>query len=219
MAVSEHDFEPIRGLPGELPKGESLVWQGAPDWWALAIRAFHVRSVTIYFGVLMAWRGVASVMGGADGISALQAALGLAPIALLAVALLVGLAALTAQTTVYTITNRRLVVRFGIALPKAINLPFAIIEGATLRNNGGDNGDIAVTLLRPNKVAYVLLWPHVRPWKLSRPQPSLRAIPNASAVALQLGHALKAVHGERGVVHTPTQSPEPTAPKGALSPA
>jgi Bacterial PH domain len=219
MAVSEHDFEPIRGLPGELPKGETLIWQGAPDWWALAIRAFHIRSVTIYFGVLMAWRGGAAVMGGADGIAALQAALGLAPVAVFAVLLLMGLAALTARTTVYTITSRRIVLRFGIALPKAVNLPFSIIEGATLRSNGGDNGDIAVTLIRPNKVAYFLLWPHVRPWKLSRPQPSLRAIPNASYVALQLGHALKAVHGETGVVHTPASPPEPKAHQGALSPA
>ena len=48
--MSEHDFEPIRGLPGPLPEGETILWQGAPDWRVLAVQAFHVRAVAIYFG-------------------------------------------------------------------------------------------------------------------------------------------------------------------------
>lgn len=26
----EHDFEAVRGLPGALPQGERIVWQGPP---------------------------------------------------------------------------------------------------------------------------------------------------------------------------------------------
>ena len=33
----------------------------------------------------------------------------------------------SARTTVYTITNRRVVMRFGIALPMTLNLPFTLI--------------------------------------------------------------------------------------------
>ena len=207
--MTEHEFEPVRGLPGELPRGETMLWQGAPDWWSLAQRAFHMRTVAHYFGLLMVWRGGSAAMAGQDTVGALQAALGL----------LAGLAFMTARTTVYSITNQRIVLRFGFALPKAINIPFAIVESATLKTNSDGSGDLGVTLSQPNKVAYLLIWPHARPWKVTRPQPSMRAIPDAAAVATQLMHALKSVHGERGVVHTPATPIHETAPQGVLSPA
>ncbi|MFT6571624.1 MAG: hypothetical protein ACJAWY_003349, partial [Sphingomonas echinoides] len=28
--MTEHDYEPIPGLPGLLPKDERILWQGAP---------------------------------------------------------------------------------------------------------------------------------------------------------------------------------------------
>jgi hypothetical protein len=217
--VSEHDFEPIRGLPGDLPKGETLLWQGAPNWWSLARRAFHIRTVALYFGCLMAWRfGSDVVLAGATPDAALQSALGLAPVAVAALALLAFLALLTARTTVYTITSKRIVLRFGVALPKAINIPFALIESASLKNNSDSTGDIGVTLTKTNKIAYLLLWPHARPWKLTHPQPSMRAVPKAAAVAAQLGIALKAVHADGVVTHIPAPAPE-AAPHGALSAA
>ncbi len=42
-------FEPIRGLPEMPPEGERILWQGSPDWRALAWRVFHIREVTFYF--------------------------------------------------------------------------------------------------------------------------------------------------------------------------
>ncbi|MBY0568748.1 MAG: PH domain-containing protein [Hyphomonadaceae bacterium] len=218
--MSEHDFEPVRGLPGNLPKGERLIWQGAPDWWPLAQRAFHVRSVSIYFGVLMAWRGVATALEGASPLASIQSGLHVAPIAIAAITLLCGLALLTARTTVYTITSKRVVLRFGVAIPKAINLPFTIIENAALKGFSDKTGDLALTLSAPNKVAYFLLWPHARPWKLARPEPTMRAVADATVVAARLAEALKAAHGERGAILTPVQTPEPAAaPQAALSPA
>lgn len=217
--MSEHDFEPVRGLPGNLPAGERLLWQGAPAWWPLAQRAFHVRSVSGYFGLLMAWRGFAAFLDGATALGALQAALYVAPVALAALALLCGLAVLTARTSVYTITTKRVVLRFGIAMPKAINIPFAIIESAALKGFGDKTGDLALTLTAPNKINYFLLWPHARPWKLASPQPTMRAVANASVVAARLADALKAAHGERGALVAPAPSAEAAAQQTALSPA
>ncbi|MDX2276568.1 MAG: photosynthetic complex putative assembly protein PuhB [Hyphomonadaceae bacterium] len=218
--MSEHDFEPVRGLPGNLPAGERLLWQGAPDWWPLAQRAFHVRSVSVYFALLMAWRGVAAFLDGATALNALQAALYVAPAAIIALALLCGLAALMARTTVYTITTKRVVLRFGVAMPKAINIPFTIIESAALKSFSDKTGDLALTLTAPNKINYFLLWPHARPWKLANTQPAMRAVANASVVAAQLADALKAAHGERGQVISPAPAAEPVAaPQAALSPA
>jgi hypothetical protein len=218
--MSEHDFEPVRGLPGELPAGERLLWQGAPDWLALGLRAFHMSSVAIYFAILLVWRGAATLATGATPGAALEAALQILPVAAIALGLLAGLAALTARTTVYTITTKRIVMRFGVAMPKAINIPFAIVETAALKAHADRSGDLAITLTAPNKINYFLLWPHARPWRLSNPEPTLRAIPDAARVAALLGDALKAVHGDRAALAPiPAPSAPAHAPDAAMSPA
>ena len=62
----EHDFEAVRGLPEPLPPGETLLWQGAPDWRVLARHGFHLRQLVGYFGVILALR-FATMWGPVDG--------------------------------------------------------------------------------------------------------------------------------------------------------
>ena len=45
---SEHDTEPVLGLPAPLPPGETLLWQGSPRWWSLALDAYRVRALAFY---------------------------------------------------------------------------------------------------------------------------------------------------------------------------
>jgi len=188
--MSEHDFEPIRGLPGELPKGEDILWQGAPNWLTLAQNAFHIRAVAAYFAVMLVWRAGVAVANGEAPIKAVEAAAMVTPLALLALGILAFFAWLNSATTVYTVTNRRVVMRFGAAIPKAINIPFTIIDGAAMKPLGGGKGDLALTLKAPNKIAFLNLWPHARPWRVTAPQPTFRGIPDAAAVAAILASAL-----------------------------
>jgi hypothetical protein len=202
--VSEHDFEPIRGLPGDLPEGETILWQGAPNWLILAEQAFHLRAVAAYFALMLVWRTAGAVIGGeAPGAAALAAA-SVTPIAHVALGILAFLGWLNSRTTVYTITNRRVVMRFGAAIPKAFNIPFGIIESAALKPLGKGNGDLALALVAPNKIAFLHLWPHARPWRLAAPQPTLRALTNAQAAADILATAMQARVGiERARVEAP----------------
>ena len=64
--LNEYETEPVRGLPERLPAGETILWQGAPRWGALARRAFHVRKIALYFAILLAWLVYADI---ADGIA------------------------------------------------------------------------------------------------------------------------------------------------------
>jgi hypothetical protein len=98
----------------------------------------------------------------------------------------------------YTITDRRVVMRIGVALPVTFNIPFSVISGAGLRDLGGGRGDIALRLLDGNRIAYLVLWPHVRPWRLNATEPMLRAIPDAQKVAMILSDALAAELGRTG---------------------
>jgi hypothetical protein len=187
-------------LPGRLPAGERILWQGAPNWLALAVSAYFAGPVAIWFLLLMAWRGYTaySATGGDAAIAALSVA-GLLPVAVAGLGLIFFVAYLSARTTVYTITNRRVVLRIGIALPKAINIPFRVIAAAALRERMGTTGDIPLELKGPDRIGYAHLWPHVRPWRLKLPEPMLRAIPEAAAVARLLSAALRDSVGQMTV--------------------
>jgi hypothetical protein len=189
--MSEYDFEPIRGLPGVPPAGETILWQGAPNWWTLAREAFHIGAAAAYLAAMLAWRAASGMAGGESVAKALFTALSVAPIALAGLGMLAFLAWLNARTTVYTITSRRVVFRFGAALTKSINFPFGIIETGALKVLPGGAGDLALTLKAPNKIAFLQLWPHARPWRLTAPQPTLRCIPNAREIADLLAGAMR----------------------------
>ncbi|MCU0812839.1 MAG: PH domain-containing protein [Burkholderiaceae bacterium] len=207
-AEPEHDHEPVHGLPEVLPAGERIVWQGAPHWQRLAIDALHVRKVLVYFGLLIAWR-VADVLGGGGGaVDALLAAAWTLPLAAIAVGLLMLIAWLMARSTVYTLTNRRVVMRVGVVLSISFNLPLARIARADLRCHADGTGDISLALAGPERIAYLHLWPHARPWHVRRPQPTLRALPHARSVAAKLADALAAAAG---------QARQPLAAAGTLA--
>lgn len=188
--MSDHHAESVRGLPAELPPGEQLLWQGAPNWQVLARRAFHVRKLAGYFGALVLWHvGDGVVSGQTLAVAARGAALPLA-LALAALAIVAGLAYLNARCTVYTVTSRRVVIRTGVALPVTINLPFRMIDGAQLRLYAGGVGDIPLQLSAAERIGYLVTWPSVRPWRVTRTEPMLRAIDGAAAVGELLGEAL-----------------------------
>lgn len=185
----EHDFDAERGLPEPLPNGERLLWQGSPDWPALARRAFHARKLTVYFAALLALRAAFVLSGGGSVGEAMVAVLWLVPLAAAGLGIVLTLAWLSARTTVYTITDRRVVMRIGIVLTVAFNLPLARLATAAVRLDKDGTGDIPLALAGTDRIAYLHLWPHVRPWRVARPEPMLRSVPDAARVAQLLGEA------------------------------
>lgn len=190
--VTEHGLEPVPGLPGRLPEGETLLWQGRPAWRLLARRALHLHGIAAYFLLLAVWRGATIAADGGSTAdiaagAALLIALGAVPIGFLAF-----YAWIAARVTVYSITTRRVVMRVGVALPVTINLPFALIEAASLARQPDGSGDIALRMVPGQRVSWIMLWPHLRPWRFARPEPMLRGLVDAEAVAQILGRALAA---------------------------
>jgi hypothetical protein len=185
--VSDHDGEPIPGLPAALPEGETILWQGAPDWRTLARRAFHVRLLAGYFALLIGWR-IALVLGDTT-VPAIDALAGPVILALIAVGLVCILAFLTARSTIYTITSRRLVVRSGIALPMTVNYPYTVLTAVELNEFADGYGDVSIDLMRKERIGFLLNWPHVRPWHINHPQPTLRSIAASRVVGELLADA------------------------------
>ncbi len=183
----EFDWEPTPGLPARLPLGENIVWQGSPHWWQLAQHAFHVNKIALYFAI-MVFLDFFSVYK--TGITADAVMSGPALTLLLSIAalsILIGLAWLTSTVTIYTLTNKRILIRFGIAIQLTLDIPLSQIVSADMTQKRRGHGDIALTLVKKKRTSYFVLWPHVRPWRFGHPQPMLRSIPNVESVALQLG--------------------------------
>ena len=145
-------------LPADVPPGERILWHGRPRWMSLARRAYRADFVAAYFVALTVW----SVWATADAGWSVGAA---------APALKTlghgrggarhhrGLSYLSARTTLYVVTSRRLVLKVGIALPIFINIPFKDIGSAAARVHGDGTGDIPVALRKGRRIGYWMLWP------------------------------------------------------------
>jgi hypothetical protein len=185
----EYEFEPQFGLPERLPSDEFIVWQGSPDVAALAYSAFHFKKLALYFAVLIVVCAWPALEQGAGFMAVLSAIKWIAPLAVIGLATVWTLAYFTARTTVYTVTNKRVVMRLGIVLTVSFNLPFMQIASADVRMVQNGFGDITLALKGADRIGWVHLWPSVRPWRIAKPEPTLRAVPDVQWVAEKLRDA------------------------------
>lgn len=218
MSHDDFAFEPIPGLPEHLPEGERILWQGSPRWTGLAKHALHHRKVMGYCLILLAWVAASGFAEGPTIAAVVQKLAG--PVAMVAVlfAIIQGLAFWLARSTIYTITDRRVVMRFGIVLPMTINLPFKMIASASLRQHGDGSGDIPLALAGSDRIAWLHLWPHARPWRFKTPEPMLRDIQSVGHVATLLAEAMvKALPEGRASILGDGKTDRPAAGSGQRS--
>jgi Bacterial PH domain len=209
----EHEWEAAPGLPAPLPRGERVLWQGAPDWRQLALHAFHVRKIGLYFALMLGVQAAYLLGEGASG-GALWRPLSVSVLtASLALGMLAGVAWFAGRTALYTLTDKRVIMRVGIVLTLTFNLPYKRIAAASLRRYGRRSLDIALQLYPQDRIGWFHLWPHQRAWHLSHPQPTLRCLPEGEAVSALLMQQWQRVHAGEAVVTA--DSAEAAAPAAA----
>lgn len=206
MSHDDFAFEKVKGLPGVPPKGESILWQGAPSPYALLRDALMLRWVVGYFAVLAVWRFAASLTEMSPGVAALTA-LPMIGLGLVTVAILYAVAWVQAKAAVYTITTHRVAMRTGAALQVTFNLPYTQIGNINMDLRKDGTGTIALQISGDSKVSYLVAWPHVRPWRIAETEPALRCIPDAERVARLLADAAETRLAQPQVVRTETQAP------------
>jgi hypothetical protein len=207
MSHDDFAFEHAPGLPAPLPRGETVLWQGRPATFRLAVEAFGLNWLAFYFAVVIAWR--ASVGFGLGGIAgAFAYGLPYVGLALAAAAVVLVLAWAQARATVYTLTTARVVMRVGAALSVTLQVPFNQIASAGLDLRRGGTGTIAIRTRDGAQLGYAVLWPHVRPWAMRDPEPALRCIPDAARVAGLLAEAAE-TRVSQPVIAGPVPMPVP----------
>lgn len=191
----DYNFTGVRELPGRLPDGERILWQGAPRWTSLFRRAFHGRTIAIYFALLIGSRGAAVMLDGGGVVDALTAMSYLLPLAVLGLGMMALIAWLMARATWYTITSRRVLMRAGVVLEITFNFPYSVIDSAGLKLHAEGTGDIPLRFTDSNSIAYAHLWPHVRPWRFRHTEPMLRSVESPREVATLLAQAIAQATG------------------------
>lgn len=190
-----------------LAPGENVVWAGRPSWRRVALDAMHLRGIAAYFGLLFVLDAYQAWMKAIPLAQALHDSVPLGAITGLTFGILAAIAYLVSRSR-YTITDRRVILRYGIALPATLSIPMSQIASTAVAVNGDRSADIALVLKEGNRMPYLKLWPHARAWHVTRPQPMLRGLAQGDAVATILARALQAAEGGR-IAPAPRRTVEP----------
>ena len=209
---------PHPGLPGRLPENEHVIWQGAPHWRNFARNVFYSRIVVAYFGIVMLVLMGISILDGGDWREAAKAAIPVIFFALITIGILSILAWIGARATIYTVTNRRVVMRIGAAFSKSVDIPFKVIESVQLKSSPAGLGNISIKLKAGNSIPYFFIWPHARPWRFREAEPMLRAVDDVEAIAKILVEQLEAVKNQNldELRQGPEENPDLAANKSTM---
>ncbi|MEL6360518.1 MAG: photosynthetic complex putative assembly protein PuhB [Pseudomonadota bacterium] len=184
--------EPIKGLPAMPPKGERVIWQGKPDPRQFVLDVVHPRAIAGYIIAFSIVRLALSMPQSGFGVGLAADFLLQLMITLCAAFIVCGLIAYAmARASIYTITNKRIVLRFGAALRKYTNVPFSKISAVDLRETPSGMGTISFSINDKKALGLLKLWPHVRMRRKNGAEPVFRQIPDARTVAFLLADTMK----------------------------
>jgi len=175
-------FEAPKNILDAIPNGESILWKGRPSLWGFSWNLFGLKWITLYLSMLSivsVARFFASDFYTAFYVDFLPFFLS----GIFASIILIGLAATQTYSTVYIITENRVIIKTGAALSFLISMPFKKIKEVNLQKRGASIGTISFELLSEKRVPYISCWPSVRPWKFKRTQPAFSCIGSVDKVA------------------------------------
>ena len=195
-------------LPADLPPGERVLWFGRPEPVSLWRRAYRADWISVWFVGIAAWNfaSLAQSYGALAGFVSALRTLGFGAAAL---AIIAALAWASARTTLYVVTERRIIVKSGLALPMFINVPFKQIVAASVRSYADGTGEVTVGVVEGERIPYLALWPSARPLRFARPEPALRCIADPRRVAETIARALAEASGQSLPTRAPAKAVEP----------
>lgn len=179
----------------DLPPDETLLWSAQPKSSAFVRRAFHLKALTMYFALVVGFTSIGALSSAAEMKVLLGSLLWQLSLGGIVLVILSVLGHFYAKSTIYALTNKRFVIRSGLALPSVIAIPLTKLQSAGIRTYSDDTGDIVLVPDKGLKVYWVLLWPSVRTFEWKHVQPLLRAIEQPEVVAGMLKDLIS-VEGE-----------------------
>ncbi len=182
-----------------LLSGETLLWQGRPDWRAVARDVLHIRILAAYFALMLIWEFAADRADGWSPLNTLWRGTGLFVTSLVMLSLCAGYAWAIARTTRYTLTTERCILEYGVALTATLSVPLGRVASVAVDARHDGRGDILLTPKPGPRLRYMKLWPHARPWRWTSAEPMLRGVPDVMAMAAVISQAAK--DAAPGILH------------------
>ena len=169
----------INGLPEEvgksIPLDEKVYWNGKPNWRSFGYHSFGLKYFSIYFFVsaLYAVSQIDSSFSfGAFFIKYTPYLIS----GILAGNILLLLAYISARHTCYVITQKRIVIRTGVALVFLLNMPFKNILSIDMKALARGRGNVIFKVQSKKRIPYLSCWPSVKSGSFLEPIPAFRSI-------------------------------------------
>ena len=197
-------FEVHKNILDAIPEGESILWKGKPSFWGfswyffgLKLLAFYLIILSVVFAARLTVTDFFTAFVG-DFLPFLLSGI-------LTSFILMALAKIQSQSSVYIITENRVIIKSGAALSFLISMPFKKIKAVNLQKRKGSLGTISFELNSGKRVPYISCWPSVRPWRFKNTEPAFSCIENVDEVATILR---KSVMAGRVSLQAPTINSE-----------
>ena len=197
-------FEVHKNILDAIPEGESILWKGKPSFWGFSWYFFGLKLLAFYLiilSVVFAARLTVTDFFTAFVVDFLPFLLS----GILTSCILMALAKIQSQSSVYIITENRVIIKSGAALSFLISMPFKKIKAVNLQKRKGSLGTISFELNSGKRVPYISCWPSVRPWRFKKTEPAFSCIENVDEVATILR---KSVMAGRGSLQAPVTNSE-----------
>ena len=197
-------FEANKNILDAIPEGESILWKGKPSFWGFSWYFFGLKLLAFYLiilSVVFAARLTVTDFFTAFVVDFLPFLLS----GILTSCILMALAKIQSQSSVYIITENRVIIKSGAALSFLISMPFKKIKAVNLQKRKGSLGTISFELNSGKRVPYISCWPSVRPWRFKNTEPAFSCIENVDEVATILR---KSVMAGRVSLQAPTINSE-----------
>jgi hypothetical protein len=91
-------------------------------------------------------------------------------------------------------------------LSLTFNLPLKKITSCDLQLAKKQTGNIALGIASESPIGWLNLWPHVRPWRVSSPQPTLRCVPQAANLAQRILQTWRQVNPTEQLLSAQTEA-------------
>ena len=184
-------FEVHKNILDAIPEGESILWKGKPSFWGfswyffgLKLLAFYMIILSLVFAARLTVTDFFTAFVG-DFLPFLVSGI-------LTSCILMALAKIQSQSSVYIITENRVIIKSGAALSFLISMPFKKIKAVNLQKRKGSLGTISFELNSGKRVPYISCWPSVRPWRFKNTEPAFSCIENVDEVATILRKSVMA---------------------------
>ena len=184
-------FEVHKNILDAIPEGESILWKGKPSFWGFSWYFFGLKLLAFYLiilSVVFAARLTVTDFFTAFVVDFLPFLLS----GILTSIILMALAKIQSQSSVYIITENRVIIKSGAALSFLISMPFKKIKAVNLQKRKGSLGTISFELNSGKRVPYISCWPSVRPWRFKKTEPAFSCIENVDEVATILRKSVMA---------------------------